>query len=138
LADSRFLISTHYTRYDWRLFALNFAALVCVLFPKLPSVSLVIPHAELGADATAPPTAFPALPVSDRSCTNSHAFQASNTSKDQVTLIRRCDNIIHDLLSAIMTVPSPALAYASVAASILASNSSSPFMGCASLLDDRV
>jgi hypothetical protein len=37
---ARFLISTHYTRYDWRLFGLNFAALVFVLFPKLPSVSL--------------------------------------------------------------------------------------------------
>lgn len=33
---SLFLISTHYTRYDYSLFALNFAALVCVLFPKLP------------------------------------------------------------------------------------------------------
>ncbi|KAL1413106.1 sphingolipid homeostasis protein orm1 [Vanrija albida] len=31
-----FLISTHYTRYDYTLFALNFAALVFVLFPKLP------------------------------------------------------------------------------------------------------
>lgn len=32
----RFLISTHYTRYDYTLFALNFAALIFVLFPKLP------------------------------------------------------------------------------------------------------
>ena len=35
----RFLISTHYTRYDYILFALNFAATVFVLFPKLPIVS---------------------------------------------------------------------------------------------------
>lgn len=34
----RFLISTHYTRYDYVLFALNFAALIFVLFPKLPVV----------------------------------------------------------------------------------------------------
>lgn len=33
-----FLISTHYTKYDYTLFGLNFAALVFVLFPKLPSV----------------------------------------------------------------------------------------------------
>jgi hypothetical protein len=51
-------------------------------------VSLVAPNSDLEADAIAPPTAFPALSISDRSCTNSHAFQASNTSKDQVTLIR--------------------------------------------------
>ncbi|RSH90900.1 hypothetical protein EHS25_010076 [Saitozyma podzolica] len=31
-----FLISTHYTKYDPVLFTLNFAALVFVLFPKLP------------------------------------------------------------------------------------------------------
>ncbi|WVN89870.1 uncharacterized protein L203_105100 [Cryptococcus depauperatus CBS 7841] len=35
-----FLISTHYTRYDYVLFALNFVALIFVLFPKLPIVSL--------------------------------------------------------------------------------------------------
>jgi hypothetical protein len=45
---ARFLISTHYTRYDWRLFGLNFAALVFVLFPKLPSVSPRILLAEWG------------------------------------------------------------------------------------------
>ena len=37
----RFLISTHYTKYDYILFALNFAALVFVLFPKLPVVRLL-------------------------------------------------------------------------------------------------
>jgi hypothetical protein len=35
-----FLISTHYTRYDYTLFALNFSALLFVLFPKLPIVSV--------------------------------------------------------------------------------------------------
>ena len=43
----RFLISTHYTRYDYTLFALNFAALVLVLFPKLPVVR--VPAISLGA-----------------------------------------------------------------------------------------
>jgi len=33
-----FLISTHYTRYDPWLFAVNFSALVFVLFPKLPQL----------------------------------------------------------------------------------------------------
>lgn len=31
-----FLISTHYTRYNLALFALNFTATVFILFPKLP------------------------------------------------------------------------------------------------------
>jgi hypothetical protein len=38
-ANPSFLISTHYTKYDPVLFTLNFAALVFVLFPKLPIVS---------------------------------------------------------------------------------------------------
>ncbi|ORY30585.1 ORMDL family-domain-containing protein [Naematelia encephala] len=41
-----FLISTHYTRYDYILFALNFAALVFVLFPKLPGVSNFVTHSS--------------------------------------------------------------------------------------------
>lgn len=39
-----FLISTHYTRYNYTLFALNFSALVFVLFPKLPIVSRHTTH----------------------------------------------------------------------------------------------
>jgi len=35
----RFLISTHYVKYDPKLFFINFAACVFVLFPKLPAVS---------------------------------------------------------------------------------------------------
>ena len=37
---SRFLASTHYTHYDPWLFAVNLSALVFVLIPKLPIVSL--------------------------------------------------------------------------------------------------
>jgi hypothetical protein len=33
-----FLISTHYSRYNPAVFALNFLALVIVLIPKLPMV----------------------------------------------------------------------------------------------------
>jgi len=39
LARRSFLISTHYTRYNPWLFALNFVATVFVLLPKLPIVS---------------------------------------------------------------------------------------------------
>lgn len=35
-----FLISTHYTHYNYILFALNFTGLVFALFPKLPVVSV--------------------------------------------------------------------------------------------------
>jgi hypothetical protein len=38
--DSRFLISTHYVKYNFLLFGINFAACVFVLFPKLPVVSV--------------------------------------------------------------------------------------------------
>lgn len=37
----RFLIATHYTKFSSPLFAVNFAALIWVLFPKLPLVSLI-------------------------------------------------------------------------------------------------
>jgi hypothetical protein len=40
----RFLISTHYTKYDLVLFGLNFVALVFVLFPKLPIVRAFLRH----------------------------------------------------------------------------------------------
>lgn len=40
IPPGRFLISTHYVKYDPRLFFINFAACVFVLFPKLPAVSL--------------------------------------------------------------------------------------------------
>jgi hypothetical protein len=39
IPPGRFLISTHYVKYDPRLFFINFAACVFVLFPKLPAVS---------------------------------------------------------------------------------------------------
>jgi hypothetical protein len=43
----RFLISTHYVKYDPKLFFINFAACVFVLFPKLPAVSLPARHSFL-------------------------------------------------------------------------------------------
>ncbi|TXT15985.1 hypothetical protein VHUM_00488 [Vanrija humicola] len=61
-----FLISTHYTRYDYTLFALNFAALVFVLFPKLPIVSACVarfvqqrPRGLCMLTPSAPPLAVP-------------------------------------------------------------------------------
>jgi hypothetical protein len=41
LLTTRFLISTHYSNYDYNLFAINFTALIVVLFPKLPIVSVL-------------------------------------------------------------------------------------------------
>lgn len=38
----RFLISTHYVKYNYLLFGINFAACVFVLFPKLPVVSFLL------------------------------------------------------------------------------------------------
>lgn len=43
LLTGRFLISTHYSNYDYNLFAINFTALIVVLFPKLPIVSAMRP-----------------------------------------------------------------------------------------------
>lgn len=40
LRRARFLASTHFTNYDPWLFAVNLTALVLVLIPKLPAVSL--------------------------------------------------------------------------------------------------
>ncbi len=34
-----FLISTHYTHYDFTMFMINFLATVAVILPKLPAVS---------------------------------------------------------------------------------------------------
>ena len=42
----RFLISTHYVKYDPKLFFINFAACVFVLFPKLPAVSRPDSHRQ--------------------------------------------------------------------------------------------
>ncbi|KAL7420487.1 sphingolipid homeostasis protein orm1 [Cryptotrichosporon argae] len=54
-----FLISTHYTRYDYVLFALNFAATVFVLFPKLPILHRLRFHIgpEAGTDVAPTPVA---------------------------------------------------------------------------------
>lgn len=43
-----FLLSTHYTHYDLTYFTINFIALLFVIIPKLPYVSL-----------TPPPTLYP-------------------------------------------------------------------------------
>jgi hypothetical protein len=85
----RFLISTHYTRYDWRLFALNFAALVCVLFPKLPSVSRNYSVAQVSTDDLASSTTLPIVPIGAQhgSSTYTHAFQTCDTSKNQVKVL---------------------------------------------------
>lgn len=39
-----FLLSTHYTHYDLTSFTINFLALLAVVIPKLPSVSIQIFH----------------------------------------------------------------------------------------------
>ncbi|WVQ84993.1 hypothetical protein IAT38_007157 [Cryptococcus sp. DSM 104549] len=57
-----FLISTHYTRYDYTLFALNFAALVFVLFPKLPSLHRLRFRFAVSNDSI--PTPLPSRPPS--------------------------------------------------------------------------
>ncbi|WVR06551.1 hypothetical protein IAU60_003582 [Kwoniella sp. DSM 27419] len=64
-----FLISTHYTRYDYTLFALNFAALIFVLFPKLPLLHRLRFHfAVPEADNTPTPfTSRPPSPYGDKS-----------------------------------------------------------------------
>lgn len=46
--DRRFLISTHYSNYDYTLFAINFTALMVVLFPKLPIVSAALGRCVAG------------------------------------------------------------------------------------------
>lgn len=53
----RFLISTHYTNYDYTLFAINFAALIVVLFPKLPIVSVAVWASALFPEAARRSTA---------------------------------------------------------------------------------
>lgn len=40
MSEPRFLCSTHYTNYNPWLFAINLTALLFVLVPKLPQVSL--------------------------------------------------------------------------------------------------
>ncbi|OWZ70351.1 hypothetical protein J008_06676 [Cryptococcus neoformans] len=50
-----FLISTHYTRYDYVLFALNFAALIFVLFPKLPVLHRLRFHFAVNSDVPQTP-----------------------------------------------------------------------------------
>lgn len=50
-----FLISTHYTRYDYVLFALNFAALIFVLFPKLPVLHRLRFHFAVNNDVPQTP-----------------------------------------------------------------------------------
>ncbi len=39
-----FLISTHYTHYDFTMFMINFLATVAVILPKLPAVSRRLHH----------------------------------------------------------------------------------------------
>ncbi|ORX37196.1 ORMDL family-domain-containing protein [Kockovaella imperatae] len=57
-----FLISTHYTRYDYVLFALNFAATVFVLFPKLPVLHRLRFHFLSPDVAPTPRTSRPPSP----------------------------------------------------------------------------
>ncbi|KAI9634737.1 response to unfolded-protein [Dioszegia hungarica] len=54
-----FLISTHYTKYDPVLFTLNFAALVFVLFPKLPILHRLRFHFMPAVNATPGPSRPP-------------------------------------------------------------------------------
>ncbi len=57
---ARFLISTHYTKYDPLLFGINFAACLFVLFPKLPIVSLGVgSRTPLPLTTWVPPSAPP-------------------------------------------------------------------------------
>ncbi len=46
-----FLLSTHYTHYDFTYFTINFLALLGVVIPKLPSVS-VLPRCPLKCPKT--------------------------------------------------------------------------------------
>ncbi|KAK6907797.1 hypothetical protein I203_101798 [Kwoniella mangroviensis CBS 8507] len=64
-----FLISTHYTRYDYILFVLNFAALVFVLFPKLPILHRLRFHFAVPDNDSAPTplTSRPPSPFMDKS-----------------------------------------------------------------------
>jgi hypothetical protein len=41
LHQSRFLVSTHYTHYDFGTFLVNFASLLLVIVPKLPIMDKV-------------------------------------------------------------------------------------------------
>ena len=50
VCSSRFLLSTHYTHYNPWVFAVNFSALLFVLFPKLPIVRGLSPI-QTGADS---------------------------------------------------------------------------------------
>ncbi|TYJ56477.1 hypothetical protein B9479_002880 [Cryptococcus floricola] len=59
-----FLISTHYTRYDYVLFALNFAALIFVLFPKLPILHRLRFHFTVNNATDIPSTPNPSRPPS--------------------------------------------------------------------------
>ncbi|OCF37280.1 hypothetical protein I316_01189 [Kwoniella heveanensis BCC8398] len=64
-----FLISTHYTKYDYTLFCLNFAALIFVLFPKLPVLHRLRFHFAV-PDTDGAPTPYasrPPSPFMDRS-----------------------------------------------------------------------
>nr|ODN92369.1 hypothetical protein L204_05468 [Cryptococcus depauperatus CBS 7855] len=62
-----FLISTHYTRYDYVLFALNFVALIFVLFPKLPILHRLRFHFAVSNDIPVTPVASrPPSPFSQR------------------------------------------------------------------------
>ncbi|RSH88487.1 uncharacterized protein EHS24_001032 [Apiotrichum porosum] len=59
-----FLISTHYTRYNYTLFALNFSALVFVLFPKLPILHRLRFHVGFGSNGDGINTPAPSRPSS--------------------------------------------------------------------------
>ncbi|WWC70995.1 uncharacterized protein I206_104948 [Kwoniella pini CBS 10737] len=59
----KFLISTHYTKYDYTLFGLNFAALVFVLFPKLPVLHRLRFHFAV-PDTDSAPTPLASRPPS--------------------------------------------------------------------------
>ncbi|WVQ65316.1 uncharacterized protein L199_003492 [Kwoniella botswanensis] len=63
-----FLISTHYTKYDYILFVLNFAALVFVLFPKLPILHRLRFHFAVPDTDSAPTplTSRPPSPFMDK------------------------------------------------------------------------
>jgi hypothetical protein len=56
-----FLISTHYSNYDYNLFAINFTALIVVLFPKLPILHRQRIH-FLQQDPVTPSTSRPPSP----------------------------------------------------------------------------
>ncbi|EIW67708.1 hypothetical protein TREMEDRAFT_45200 [Tremella mesenterica DSM 1558] len=71
-----FLISTHYTRYDYILFALNFAALCFVLFPKLPILHRLRFHfLPASTNTDAPPTPLSTRPSTPNSVVDGSAMK---------------------------------------------------------------